>query len=225
MGIFLQVHLSSDSVAVLVNYPSCPISRGKTENFTAPSLICLSPICAPLTTLKLKIFGISECRVLDFLCLLKLFQVSLRIICSLLLKCSPLICPFINVQSNTKYQRSLPNSFIRQIAFGFHRRKTGQPVTRPVLYNESRPQALATVEAIAPAKHTVLTGTSTLCKLVAWWMSEGSKLQTEVVMMHQADWLLSLLHGKLGITDYNNALKVCSQDEPFFCDLDISSLA
>ncbi|KAG6555637.1 hypothetical protein Mapa_002873 [Marchantia paleacea] len=87
-------------------------------------------------------------------------------------------------------------------------RKTGQPVTRPVLYNESRSQALPTVEAIAPAKHTVLTGTSTLCKLVAWWMSGGSKLQTEVVMMHQADWLLSLLHGKLGITDYNNALKV-----------------
>ncbi|KAL2649262.1 hypothetical protein R1flu_017390 [Riccia fluitans] len=87
-------------------------------------------------------------------------------------------------------------------------RKTGEPVTRPVLYNESRSQALPSLEAIAPANHTVLSATSTLCKLVAWWMEGGSEQEKDVVMMHQADWLLSLLHGKLGITDYNNALKV-----------------
>ncbi|KAL7156567.1 hypothetical protein ABFS83_02G018500 [Erythranthe nasuta] len=28
------------------------------------------------------------------------------------------------------------------------------------------------------------------------------------VLLHQADWLLWLLHGKLGVSDYNNALKV-----------------
>jgi hypothetical protein len=27
-------------------------------------------------------------------------------------------------------------------------------------------------------------------------------------LLHQADWLLWLLHGNLGVTDYNNALKV-----------------
>ncbi|KAL3702502.1 hypothetical protein R1sor_020524 [Riccia sorocarpa] len=87
-------------------------------------------------------------------------------------------------------------------------RKSGEPVTRPILYNESRPQALPFVEAIAPPNHTVSTGTSTLCKLVAWWIEGGSELEKDVLMLHQADWLLSLLHGKLGITDYNNALKV-----------------
>ncbi|XP_019243394.1 PREDICTED: uncharacterized protein LOC109223507 isoform X2 [Nicotiana attenuata] len=84
---------------------------------------------------------------------------------------------------------------------------SGRPLCRPFLYNESCPDALPLVKSIAPAKHTVCSGSSTLCKLVSWWNSYDSSKES-AVLLHQADWLLWLLHGKLGVSDYNNALKV-----------------
>ncbi|KAK7264247.1 hypothetical protein RJT34_31853 [Clitoria ternatea] len=84
---------------------------------------------------------------------------------------------------------------------------TGEPLGRPFLYNESCPDALPLVESIAPPNHTVCTGSSTLCKLVSWWNRVGLNRKS-ALLLHQADWLLWLLHGKLGVTDYNNALKV-----------------
>lgn len=87
-------------------------------------------------------------------------------------------------------------------------RISGRPLAPPALYNESRPEALPMVKAIAPANHTVLAGTSTLCKLVAWWMSCGEEMGKKAIVLHQADWLLSILHGQIGVTDYNNALKI-----------------
>ncbi|KAF8013502.1 hypothetical protein BT93_I1368 [Corymbia citriodora subsp. variegata] len=85
--------------------------------------------------------------------------------------------------------------------------KSGDTLGRPFLYNESCPDALPVVKSIAPENHTVCSGSSTLCKLVSWWNSNDTN-KGSVVLMHQADWLLWLLHGKLGISDYNNALKV-----------------
>ena len=64
------------------------------------------------------------------------------------------------------------------------------------------------MESIAPANHTVCSGTSTLCKLVSWWTSSGGGSRSAAVLMHQSDWLLWLLHGQFGVSDYNNALKV-----------------
>ncbi|KAL9418198.1 hypothetical protein AB3S75_041083 [Citrus x aurantiifolia] len=84
---------------------------------------------------------------------------------------------------------------------------SGEPLWRPFLYNESCPDALPVVKSIAPANHTVCSGTSTLCKLVSWWNTEGENREL-ALLLHQADWLLWLLHGKLGLSDYNNALKV-----------------
>ncbi|XP_010263863.1 PREDICTED: uncharacterized protein LOC104602021 isoform X2 [Nelumbo nucifera] len=84
---------------------------------------------------------------------------------------------------------------------------TGEPLCRPFLYNESFPDALPLVKSVAPANHTVCSGSSTLCKLVSWWNSHDSNKESSL-LLHQADWLLWHLHGKLGITDYNNALKV-----------------
>ncbi|KAL2927252.1 D-ribulose kinase, partial [Bienertia sinuspersici] len=84
---------------------------------------------------------------------------------------------------------------------------TGEPLCRPFLYNESCPDALSAVKSIAPLNHTVCSGSSTLCKLVYWWHS-NSPNKDSAALLHQADWLLWLLHGKLGISDYNNALKV-----------------
>ncbi|KAJ8642225.1 hypothetical protein MRB53_018919 [Persea americana] len=63
------------------------------------------------------------------------------------------------------------------------------------------------VKSIAPENHTVCSSSSTLCKLISWWNSHHSDKES-AILQHQADWLLWLLHGKFGVTDYNNALKV-----------------
>ncbi|OMO74376.1 hypothetical protein CCACVL1_16778 [Corchorus capsularis] len=84
---------------------------------------------------------------------------------------------------------------------------TGEPLARPYLYNESCPDALPLVKSIAPVNHTVCSGSSTLCKLVSWWNNDNSDKKS-AILLHQADWLLWLLHGQLGVSDYNNALKV-----------------
>ncbi|CAN0891373.1 D-ribulose kinase [Linum grandiflorum] len=86
-------------------------------------------------------------------------------------------------------------------------RNTGEPLWKPFLYNESCSDALPFVKSIAPANHTVCSGSSTLCKLVSWWNINGGD-EPPALLLHQADWLLWLLHGRIGVTDYNNALKV-----------------
>ena len=94
------------------------------------------------------------------------------------------------------------------------------------MYNDSVPFALPFVRSIAPPLHTTTASSSTLCKLVGWWKDrvrggegggEGDEGEVggvdgciDAVLMHQADWLLALLHGNAvaATTDYNNALKV-----------------
>ncbi|MBE9183277.1 FGGY-family carbohydrate kinase [Microcoleus sp. LEGE 07076] len=85
----------------------------------------------------------------------------------------------------------------------------GIPVCEPILYNDARGAAVTeTLRAIAPANHTVLSATSSLAKLL-WWLEGGHAPSTApTVFLHQADWLAFLLHGKLGISDYHNALKL-----------------
>lgn len=88
-------------------------------------------------------------------------------------------------------------------------RNNGELLAGPFLYNESFPDALPMVKSVAPANHTVCSGSSTLCKLVSWWnkhYSNGS--DDSAILMHQSDWLLWLLHGEYGVSDYNNTLKV-----------------
>jgi xylulokinase len=83
----------------------------------------------------------------------------------------------------------------------------GQPLYSPLLYNDAR----ATIEvqrlaAIAPAGHVVLSASSSLAKLL--WLSQRPEFSQAHYLMHQADWLAYLLHGKPGISDYHNALKL-----------------
>jgi sugar (pentulose or hexulose) kinase len=83
----------------------------------------------------------------------------------------------------------------------------GKPITEPILYNDSRGQVvLERVKAIAPNDHVVISATSSLAKLI-WW-SEQPYFNQAHYLLHQADWLAYLLHGKLGISDYHNALKL-----------------
>ncbi|NJK55608.1 MAG: FGGY-family carbohydrate kinase [Pleurocapsa sp. SU_5_0] len=103
----------------------------------------------------------------------------------------------------------------------------GKPITEPLLYNDSRGQeVLRQVKAIAPNNHVVISATSSLAKLI-WWSKQAYFKQAHY-FLHQADWLAYLLHGKLGISDYHNALKLgydvdslCYpqwlQDLPFSC--------
>ena len=84
---------------------------------------------------------------------------------------------------------------------------TGQPITEPLLYNDSRGQAvLAEIKAVAPDNHVVISATSSLAKLL-WWQQQPYFIQARY-LLHQADWLAYLLHGKLGVSDYHNALKL-----------------
>ncbi|EPS69192.1 hypothetical protein M569_05575, partial [Genlisea aurea] len=85
--------------------------------------------------------------------------------------------------------------------------KTGEPLCEAFLYNRSFPESLPAVRAISPDNHTVCSSSSTLCKLVYWWNSFYTP-KFEPLLLHQADWLLWLLHGRLGLSDYNNALKL-----------------
>lgn len=100
----------------------------------------------------------------------------------------------------------------------------GIPVCEPILYNDARGAAVTQrLRAIAPDNHTVLSATSSLAKLL-WWQQGGLEAHPtkqlslcgtgilpvveKLYFLHQADWLAFLLHGKLGISDYHNALKL-----------------
>jgi sugar (pentulose or hexulose) kinase len=83
----------------------------------------------------------------------------------------------------------------------------GIPVCEPILYNDGRGAAVTQrLRAIAPDNHTVLSATSSLAKLL--WLQDFREETAPTVFLHQADWLAFLLHGKLGISDYHNALKL-----------------
>lgn len=83
----------------------------------------------------------------------------------------------------------------------------GQSITPPLLYNDSRGQSVfEKIKNIAPENHVVISATSSLAKLL-WWQQQSYFDQAHY-LLHQADWLAFLLHGKLGISDYHNALKL-----------------
>lgn len=84
----------------------------------------------------------------------------------------------------------------------------GEPIAEPILYNDGRAIAVKEkLKAIAPPNHVVLSATSSLAKLL-WLMENRQSSLENCHFLHQADWLAFLLHGKLGISDYHNALKL-----------------
>lgn len=85
---------------------------------------------------------------------------------------------------------------------------SGEPISEPLLYNDDRGSSvLDEIRAIAPPKHTVISATSSLAKLF-WWHRYCDNFAQARYFLHQADWLASLLHGQLGISDYHNSLKL-----------------
>ena len=64
---------------------------------------------------------------------------------------------------------------------------------------------------MAPKDHTVVASTSTLCKAVSFlrFLSENNIPIESAALLHQCDWLSYLLHrNRIGVTDWNNALKL-----------------
>ncbi|MGL5872819.1 MAG: FGGY-family carbohydrate kinase [Xenococcaceae cyanobacterium] len=91
----------------------------------------------------------------------------------------------------------------------------GSPIDAPILYNDGRgAEVLEEIEAIAPVDSVVLSATSSLAKLF-WWYRQSFYTEASY-FLHQADWLAYLLHGRLGVSDYHNALKL-GYDVEFFC--------
>jgi sugar (pentulose or hexulose) kinase len=87
--------------------------------------------------------------------------------------------------------------------------RDGKAIGEPILYNDPRGAVvLDRLREIVPDRsHLVLSATSSLAKLF-WWLAHDSKDSIEAYLMHQADWLAFWLHGQLGVSDYNNALKL-----------------
>lgn len=93
--------------------------------------------------------------------------------------------------------------------------QTGAPLTEPLLYSYRTPdEILKKVQDIAPANHVVQSASSSFAKLLFW--QQKPIFSQAHYFLHQADWLAFLLHGKLGISDYHNALKL-GYDVENFC--------
>ncbi|MGK7945320.1 MAG: FGGY family carbohydrate kinase, partial [Microcystaceae cyanobacterium] len=83
----------------------------------------------------------------------------------------------------------------------------GHPLDTPILYNDQRGKVIIEqLKTYVPQNHLALSSTSSLAKLI--WLSKQSYFKEAHYFLHQADWLSFLLHGKLGISDYHNALKL-----------------
>lgn len=90
---------------------------------------------------------------------------------------------------------------------------SGDMLAPAKLYNEAQgADAVLAAKAIAPPAHTAIASTSTLCKLLTWHLTgtwqEAAARGAAPVLLHQADWLASLLHGRRDVSDWNNALKL-----------------
>jgi D-ribulokinase len=84
----------------------------------------------------------------------------------------------------------------------------GNPLLPPLMYNDGcDAKYVEQLKTIAPAGHCVLSGSSSLVKLLSW-QAEEVLFSKAAYLLHQADWLGSLLHGQLGISDYHNSLKL-----------------
>lgn len=85
--------------------------------------------------------------------------------------------------------------------------KNGIPLYPPQMYNDTcDPASLELLANLAPAGHPVLSASSSLAKLLG--MSRTVDMASVRYLMHQADWLSCLLHGRPGLSDDHNSLKL-----------------
>jgi D-ribulokinase len=83
----------------------------------------------------------------------------------------------------------------------------GELIGPPLMYDDNRGRSsLDTLDRFVPAGHITRSASSSLAKLI--WFSQQPDFDRARYFFHQADWLAALLHGKYGISDYHNALKL-----------------
>ncbi len=85
--------------------------------------------------------------------------------------------------------------------------RDNRPLLPPLLYHDSRAREEAeSLRQTAPPDNVVLSPSSSLAKLL--WFSRQPEVAAARYLAHQADWLAAQLHGRPGISDYHNALKL-----------------
>ena len=85
--------------------------------------------------------------------------------------------------------------------------RQGHPLHPPLMYDDNRAgDWVSLLTRYAPAHHVVLSPSSGLAKL-CWLLSEVKDAASHHCLS-QADWLGYLLHGRLGMSDYHNCLKL-----------------
>ncbi len=86
--------------------------------------------------------------------------------------------------------------------------RDGSVITSPMIYSDAcKPEILEQVKRVAPLQHSVCGATSSFAKLLSLLVNK-EQTSSLIYFLHQADWLSYLLHGKLGVSDYHNALKL-----------------
>lgn len=86
--------------------------------------------------------------------------------------------------------------------------RNGTVITSPMIYSDAcKPEILEQVKKVAPIHHSVCSATSSFAKLISLLVN-GDQNSSLIYFLHQADWLSYLLHGKLSVSDYHNALKL-----------------
>lgn len=82
-----------------------------------------------------------------------------------------------------------------------------RPLLPPLLYNDARAEhEVQLLREVAPPDHVTLSATSSLAKLL--WLQRQPGTRSARHFTHQANWLAALLHGRPGISDYHNSLKL-----------------
>ncbi|MBW8372267.1 MAG: FGGY-family carbohydrate kinase [Thiobacillus sp.] len=76
----------------------------------------------------------------------------------------------------------------------------------PLLYNDRAVEEAALIAKTATPGHPAAAVTSGLAKVL--WLKKRLGLTGARVYLNQADWLSGLLTGRVGMTDYHNALKM-----------------
>jgi D-ribulokinase len=85
--------------------------------------------------------------------------------------------------------------------------RQGIPLAEPIFYNDDRGKIyLDEIKKSAPKDCSFINATSSFTKL--FWYSKQAYFKDSKYLLHQADWLAFLLHQKIGISDYHNALKL-----------------
>ncbi|QQE64473.1 carbohydrate kinase [Leptolyngbya sp. BL0902] len=86
----------------------------------------------------------------------------------------------------------------------------GQPLAPALMYHDGRGKTeLAQGKSLVPAHSPAYSATSSLAKLLWWQAHLPSELwQQGRYFLHQADWLSAHLHGRWGLSDYHNSLKL-----------------